>query len=167
MILRSFLSLRVFTVYMGNLLLFEISLWSNKPKWNLHRSEFHFTWTHVNVNNEVTLHQSEILPRSEISNRFEFTSGLMQMCSHRSSGLEVFYKKHVLKNFEKFTGKHLWQNLSLNKIAGLTCFPVNSKEILWHRCFPVNFAKFIRTPFFIENLWWLLLFLNNSNEIID
>ena len=28
---------------------------------------------------------------------------------------------------------------------------------LWHRCFPVNFAKFLRTPFFMEHLWWLLL----------
>ena len=24
-------------------------------------------------------------------------------------------------------------------------------------CFPVNFVKFLRTPFFIEHLWWLLL----------
>ena len=23
--------------------------------------------------------------------------------------------------------------------------------------FPVNFAKFLRAPFFIEHLWWLLL----------
>ena len=23
--------------------------------------------------------------------------------------------------------------------------------------FPVNFVKFLRTPFFIEYLWWLLL----------
>ena len=23
------------------------------------------------------------------------------------------------------------------------------KKRLWHRCFPVNFAKFLRTPFFI------------------
>ena len=28
---------------------------------------------------------------------------------------------------------------------------------LWHRCFPVNFAKFLRTALFIEYLWWLLL----------
>ena len=27
----------------------------------------------------------------------------------------------------------------------------------WHRCFPVNFVKFLRTPFFKEHLWWLLL----------
>ena len=31
------------------------------------------------------------------------------------------------------------------------------KKRLWHRCFPVNFAKFLRTPFFTEHLWWLLL----------
>ena len=34
-----------------------------------------------------------------------------------------------------------------------------SKKRLWHRCFPVNFAKFLRTPFSIEHLWWLLLWI--------
>ena len=28
---------------------------------------------------------------------------------------------------------------------------------VWHGCFPVNFVKFLRTSFFIEHLWWLLL----------
>ena len=32
------------------------------------------------------------------------------------------------------------------------------QKTLWHRCFPVNFAKFLRTPFFTEHLWWLLLY---------
>ena len=27
------------------------------------------------------------------------------------------------------------------------------KKRNWHRCFPVNFAKFLRTPFFTEHLW--------------
>ena len=31
------------------------------------------------------------------------------------------------------------------------------KTRLWHRCFPVNFAKFIRAPFFTEHHWWLPL----------
>ena len=30
------------------------------------------------------------------------------------------------------------------------------KKRIWHRCFPVDFAKFLRTPFLIEHLWWLL-----------
>ena len=33
------------------------------------------------------------------------------------------------------------------------------KKKLEHRCFLVNIAKFLRTPFFIEHLWWLLLIL--------
>ena len=37
----------------------------------------------------------------------------------RSSRSEVFCKKGVLKNFTKFTGKHLCQSLFFNKVAGL------------------------------------------------
>ena len=32
---------------------------------------------------------------------------------------EVFYEKSVLRNFSKFTGKHLRQSLFFNKVAGL------------------------------------------------
>ena len=53
--LRNFISLRAFTVYMKNSVQFEISLWSNWPKWHLHRSDFHSAWTHVNTNNEITI----------------------------------------------------------------------------------------------------------------
>ena len=38
---------------------------------------------------------------------------------YRSSRPEVFCEKGVLRNFAKFTGKHLWQSLFLNKVAGL------------------------------------------------
>ena len=31
------------------------------------------------------------------------------------------------------------------------------KKRLWHRCFPVNFVKFLRTLFLIEHVWWRLL----------
>ena len=30
---------------------------------------------------------------------------------------------------------------------------------LWHRCFPVNFAKFLITPFFTEHIQWLRLYI--------
>ena len=36
----------------------------------------------------------------------------------RSSRPEVFCKKGVLRNFAKFTGKHLCQILFFNKVAG-------------------------------------------------
>ena len=63
---------------MENSLWFEISLWSISPKWNLHWSEFHSAKSHLNADNEVTSHQSEILSRSETSNPFEFTLGLIR-----------------------------------------------------------------------------------------
>ena len=33
------------------------------------------------------------------------------------------------------------------------------KKRLWHGCFPVNVAKFLRTPFLKEHLLWLLLYI--------
>ena len=59
---------------------------------------------------------------------------------------EVFCKKGVLENFTKFTGKHLCQSLLFNKVAGLKPATLLKKR-LWHRCFPVNSVKFLRTPF--------------------
>ena len=54
----------------------------------------------------------------------------MSNCS-RSSRPEVFCKKSVLRNFAKFTGKHLCQSLIFNKIAGLRPATL-SKKRLWH-----------------------------------
>ena len=62
----------------------------------------------------------------------------------RSSIPEVFCKKCVLRNFAKFTGKHLCQSLFFNKVSGVRP-AILLKKRLWHRCFPVNFAKFLRT----------------------
>ena len=41
----------------------------------------------------------------------------------RNSRPEVFCKKGVLKNLAKFTGKHLYKNVFLNKVAGLMGTP--------------------------------------------
>ena len=40
-------------------------------------------------------------------------------CSYRSSHQRCSVKKGVLKNFAKFTRKHLCQRLFFNKVAGL------------------------------------------------
>ena len=56
-------------------------------------------------------------------------------------------QKGVLRNFAKFTGKHL----CLRPATLL-------KMRLWHRCFPVNFVKFLRTPFLQNTSRWLLLY---------
>ena len=57
----------------------------------------------------------------------------------------MFYKKGTLKNFAKFTGKHLCQSLLFNKVAGLRFAAVSNKR-LWQRCFLLNFVQFLRTP---------------------
>ena len=67
--------------------------------------------------------------------------------------------KGVLKNFTKFTGKHLCQSVFFNKETLL-------KKRLWHRYFPVDFVKFLRTPFFIEHLWWLVLDIPEITGIV-
>ena len=68
----------------------------------------------------------------------------------RGSRLKVFCEKGVLRNFAKFTGKDLCRSLFFSNVAG-------------PKPFPVNFAKFLRTPFIIEHLWWLLLSILNEN----
>ena len=82
----------------------------------------------------------------------------------RSSRPDVFCKKDALRNFAKSAGKHLCQSLFFNKVAGLRPATLLKKR-LWHRCFPVNFAKFLRTPFLTEHLWWLLLESGNWNKL--
>ena len=52
-----------------------------------------------------------------------------------------------------------------NKVVGLQSCDV-IKRRLQLRCFPANIAKILRTAFFIEQLWWLLLnFLQNLLKI--
>ena len=94
------------------------------------------------------------------SNRSELNR-IYSLWSFRSSrpekqSPEVFCTKGALRNFAKFTEKHLCQSLFFDEVADLR--PVTLlKKRLWHRCFPVDFAKFLRTPFFTEHLQWLLL----------
>ena len=82
---------------------------------------------------------------------------LWRSISFQKQSTEVFCKKGVLKHFAKFTGKHLCQSLFSNKVAALRLVYL-LKNRLWYRYFPVNSAKFSRTPFSKEHLWLLFLF---------
>ena len=64
----------------------------------------------------------------------------------RSSHQSCSVRKGVLRNFAKFTWKYLRQVLFYNKVAGPEPGTLLKKR-LWHICFPMNFAKFQRTPF--------------------
>ena len=86
--------------------------------------------------------------------KFTFTNNISLVwweINFRSNHSRCSVKKGVLKNFSKSTGKHLCQSL-FNKVAGLRSATL-LKRRLWHRCFPVNFAKFLRTPFCTDHLW--------------
>ena len=71
-------------------------------------------------------------------------------------GWRYSVKKGVLRNFAKLAGKHLCQRLFFNKVADLRPATLFKKRH-WHRCFTMNFTKFLRIPFFTEHLRWLLL----------
>ena len=70
-------------------------------------------------------------------NKIERTAAIL-----RSSRPEVFCKKGVLRNFTKFTGKHLCQSL-------------------------LFFTFFLRTPFLTEHLCWLRLNLGHGILILE
>ena len=61
-------------------------------------------------------------------------------------------RKDFLRNFAKFTERHLCQ-----RRATLL------KKRLWHRCFPANFTKFPRTPFLQNTSGRLLLLFKNDD----
>ena len=69
--------------------------------------------------------------------------------------LEMFYNKGVLKNFTRFTEKHLCQRLFFCKVPGLRPETLLKKS-LWHRCFPEDFTKFLKTSF-LQNTFGRLL----------
>ena len=99
----------------------------------------------------ITFESPQIL---HLMSHFSFSH--ISVNNRSSSRPEVFCKKGILRNFAKFTGKHLCRNLFFNIVAGLRPATL-LKMRLWHRCFPMNFAIFLRTPFLTEHLRWLLL----------
>ena len=88
--------------------------------------------------------------------------------------LLTFFVTEVLRNFAIFIGKHLCQSLFLIKMQA--CFIEKQsfvllfngfymkqtcnfiKKRLQHKCVPMNIAKFLKTPFFIERSLQLILF---------
>ena len=64
----------------------------------------------------------------------------------RSSHKRYFIEKDVLKNIAKLIGRRLCKSLLFNKVAGLRHATLLNKR-LWHKCFPVNLAKFLKTIF--------------------
>ena len=70
--------------------------------------------------------------------------------------LNRFHKHgNVFLKISKNSQENTCTRVSFNKVAGAEA--CNFTKRLWHRCFPVNFEKFLRTTFFKEYLRLLLL----------
>ena len=64
----------------------------------------------------------------------------------------ISVRKGILRNFAKFTGKHLCQSLFFNKVGGLRFATLIKKEAL-AQVFSCEFCKISRNTFFIEHFW--------------
>ena len=79
----------------------------------------------------------------------------------KSNRRYIFFLKSTEAVAQRCSVKNLFIEISQNSYQN-TCVRVSFfiklqasicnfiKKRLWHRCFPVNFAKFLRTPIFIE-----------------
>ena len=64
----------------------------------------------------------------------------------RSSHRRCYVRKGVLRNYTKFTRKHLCQNLFFNKVVSLDPATL-LKMRLWNRWLSVNVVNFLRNTF--------------------
>ena len=104
--------------------------------------------------NEVrTLYISNVIQLTTLSTTLHYSVNYQK---------QMFFKMGILKNLANFTGKHLCWSLFLIKLQAFQACNFIKKR-LQHRCFPMKFAKFIRTPFLKEHLRWLLLKLPKNH----
>ena len=66
--------------------------------------------------------------------------------------LYLIYDVFSIFVFANFDIQHFSEIYILSGLRPATLL----KKRFWHRCFPVNFAKFLRTPFLTEYFRWLL-----------
>ena len=92
--------------------------------------------------------QEDVLQNSWMFFRLVVLQSIKLIVWSRSSRSDVVCKKDVLRNFP---------NSQENTSAIVSFFNSFLKKRLWHKCFLVNFVKFLRAPFFIEYLWWLFI----------
>ena len=83
----------------------------------------------------------------------------------KNSRLEVFCQKKVSLEISQVHRKTpVPGSLFFDKVTGLR--PVTLlKNKLWYSCFPVNFVKFSRRPFFAERLRLLLLIIYQQDVL--
>ena len=69
--------------------------------------------------------------------------------------------ENVFLEISQNSQENTCSRVSFNKVAGLRSATLIKKRF-WHRCFPVNFAEFLRTYFLQNTSAWLLSYLVTS-----
>ena len=84
--------------------------------------------------------------------------------TQKQSSRGVLSEKGVLRNFASSQENTCTRVSFFDKVTGLR--PVTLlKNKLWYSCFPVNFVKFSRRPFFAERLRLLLLIIYQQDVL--
>ena len=124
--------------------------WKYKQLWGL-RPDPSYLWIKINViekagYTENPRSQCQLKSRNEDATwaqifvcyliRIPFKNLLVNSCNKASSTVQRQSLGVVLMNFTKFTGKHLCWSLFVSEEL--------IEKWLQHRCFPVNFANFLR-----------------------
>ena len=109
------------------------TIYSNWPKW---------------LNGRVFLYELSGCGYESLSGRgFRYCSFF-----DRSRHRRCCVKKDILRNFTKFTGKHMYQSLFCNKVAGLRPATLLKKRLL-AQVFSYEFCGISKSTFFTEHLW--------------
>ena len=93
------------------------------------------------------------------------TRAMREICSKlkvKNTARGVVCKK-VFLEVSKIHRKRPVPESLFNKVASLRPATLLKKR-LWHRCFPVNFVKFLTTPF-LQNTSGRLLLQNSVNDV--
>ena len=109
-------------------------------------------WMFSNV---INLHYSGFLKMKRVIKEAPPTWKLKLVYS-RSSRPECSVKEVFLEFSQNLQENTCVRDSFSNKVVDLRLATLLKKRI-WHRCFPVNFAKYLRTAFPTEHIWWLLV----------
>ena len=90
----------------------------------------------------------------------------MQCTPNSLTYIKTNFFLHLVRNISESGGKscsvkkvllEISQNSQENSCVWDSFYATLLKKSLWHRCFLVNFEKFLMTPLLTEHLRWLLL----------
>ena len=114
------------------------SVWKTSDEYSLSRN--------TNLRSTVQVYHFFL---GSINSQFMFSLVYTVYCPKQQPECRCSMKKGAHRYFAKFT----WNNLCQRTLSlGLRPATLLKKRSLWHRCFSVNFGKFLRTPFITEQL---------------